>query len=329
MGDDRRGDAYMNGVAIAAATCPWVPIMGNHESSDGDHYNRYLNQTWGEAFANPDVKSSATSALGHLLSKGALFGAASHGAAPSGTSRYLSVDIGLIHLVGLDLNAPETSPRTIGLDDGQLAWLEQDLAAAAANRENVPWIVVTSHFPIYLSSAGLEPARSSAAWYLSDQAEAVEVGSGAEFRSCESNSELAGCRSVAETRTDASTKLEPLFIKYGVDLYGAGHSHLYGVTWPMKNGAATQKNYLSPKATVYLTEGNGGVPGAPGVHTFTHPAADWMRIGATGGAYGRLITSNSSVLTYEHVFNNGNDGAGEVMETWSIVQPKHSPKFSF
>ena len=78
-----------------------------------------------------------------LLPSGTLFGASSHGSRPSGTSRYFSVDIGLIHFVGLDLNAAETSPRTIGLDKGQLAWLDQDLTAAAANREHVPWIVVT------------------------------------------------------------------------------------------------------------------------------------------------------------------------------------------
>jgi hypothetical protein len=41
MDDDHRGDAYMNGVAVAAASCPWMPIIGNHEASDGDHYNRY------------------------------------------------------------------------------------------------------------------------------------------------------------------------------------------------------------------------------------------------------------------------------------------------
>ena len=128
-------------------------------------YNRYLNQTWGEAGLLPAIASTADSALGHILSKGehsnachpsfsgtltqpllpsgTLFGASSHGSRPSGTSRYFSVDIGLIHFVGLDLNAAETSPRTIGLDKGQLAWLDQDLTAAAANREQVPWIVVT------------------------------------------------------------------------------------------------------------------------------------------------------------------------------------------
>lgn len=65
-------------------------MIGNHESTDGDHYNRYLNQTWGEAYGEGGVNSSnsstrsggggpfltgvtstADTALGHLLSKGA------------------------------------------------------------------------------------------------------------------------------------------------------------------------------------------------------------------------------------------------------------------
>jgi hypothetical protein len=29
--DGRRGDAYMNGYQRALASCPWVPIIGNHE----------------------------------------------------------------------------------------------------------------------------------------------------------------------------------------------------------------------------------------------------------------------------------------------------------
>ena len=38
-----------------------------------------------------------------------------------------------------------------GIDEAQLAWLEKDLAAAAAplRRQQVPWLIVTSHFPLY------------------------------------------------------------------------------------------------------------------------------------------------------------------------------------
>ena len=105
-----------------------------------------------------------------------------------------------------------------------------------------------------------------------------------------------------------------------------GNSHLCAME------QVVQQNYSSPMAPVYITEGNGGVPGAPGTHTFkcgksngapSDCPTDWMRTYATGGAYGRLRASNGTVLTYEHVFNNGNDGKGEVMESWSITDATH------
>ena len=34
--DDRRGDAYMNSLQPLLASCPWFPIIGNHEKYDGD-----------------------------------------------------------------------------------------------------------------------------------------------------------------------------------------------------------------------------------------------------------------------------------------------------
>lgn len=98
------------------------------------------------------MHSSATSALGHLLSKATLYGAGVHGSTPSQTSRYVSVDFGLIHMVGLDLN---------NLDDDQVAWLEADLAKANANRAAVPWVMVMSHFPIYHSLVATHGSSSA------------------------------------------------------------------------------------------------------------------------------------------------------------------------
>eukprot|EP01051_Picozoa_sp_SAG22_P015446 SAG22_NODE_2018_length_3130_cov_2.890135_2_plen_139_part_00 len=102
MQDDRKGDAYMNALQPLTATCPWIPIIGNHEGSDGDHTRRYLNLTWGEAYANPleGSSSTATSALGHVLTKGTFLGAGLHGTTPSGTSNYFSVDVGQVHIAG-------------------------------------------------------------------------------------------------------------------------------------------------------------------------------------------------------------------------------------
>ena len=78
---------------------------------------------------NQQLHSTATSALGQHLAAGSLMGMGSHGASPSNTSRYTSDDIGLIHMVALDLNL---------LDAGQLAWLSADLEQANANRNARP-----------------------------------------------------------------------------------------------------------------------------------------------------------------------------------------------
>ena len=88
-----------------------------------------------------------------------------------------------------------------------------------------------------------------------------------------------------------------------MDVYDAGHSHLYAVTWPMLGGKAVQKNYNSPKGTVYITEGNGAVPGTGPSATLGKAPADWGRIHGTGGAYGIFTTENASTLTYQHVWN--------------------------
>ena len=174
---DKHGDAYLNAFQPTLASCPWLPVIGNHESFLGPSGDtspvgtteRYLNQTWGIAYGQHDASlmvDTSTTALGSFLTKGSYYGVGSHGSKPSGTSRYNSVDIGLFHIVGLDLD-----PGKIGTASGQWSlwnnsvgpagaqgkWLEQDLAAADANRANVPWVIVTSHFRECMSSARVGP----------------------------------------------------------------------------------------------------------------------------------------------------------------------------
>ena len=246
MEDDRKGDAYMNAMQPLTATCPWIPIVGNHEGSD---IARYDNQTWGEVYANPlhGSTSTATSALGHVLSKGTMLGAGLHGTTPSGTSNYFSVDIGLVHIAALSTISP-------GKDE--LAWLEQDLAAANANRAKVPWVMVSSHYQIYLSSkfSQQEKDRSSAAYYHGESGEYSADPRDA-FKTCSAAGEEEDCATVGDFLREAAGTLDPIFQKYAVDIYDAGHAHEYGVTWPMVAGVASQKNYSNPLGTVYITEG--------------------------------------------------------------------------
>ena len=158
-GNDYHGDAYMQAFQDVLARCPWLPVIGNHESTMGEGKDkiglsaeqRYLNQTFGVIFGQDGVESetstartTATTSLGHLLTRSSFYGAAAHGAAPSRTSQWYSIDLGLIHFVILDL---DPGPPAV-FAGAQAAWAAADLAAADANRANVPWIVVTSHFPL-------------------------------------------------------------------------------------------------------------------------------------------------------------------------------------
>jgi len=337
----KRGDAYMNAFQATLSGCPWLPVIGNHEANDGDATNRYLNLTFGETLGDEardrtpgavnegwkdvfrGVHSSAESALTELLSKTTLVGASAHSGVPSGTSRYFSADVGLIHFANIDLN------KGIRATDDQFLWLEKDLAAV--DRATTPWIFVTSHFPLFHATAWAH-ASASAAFYVGDDAERFAT-SGHEFvpaALCSGDAGGSTCeRTVGEMLRDNAGVLSPLLHKYAVDVYNAGHVHDYCSTWPICFNASSglsavcannTDNFVEPKGTVHVTEGNGGVPGVVGTSTLTNCSFDgWCRKHGTGGAYGRWVAHNASHLTYEHVQNNG----GQVTDTWTIVQTGH------
>merc|ERR1712166_1204545 len=97
----------------------------------------------------------------------------------------------------------------------QLKWLEQDLAKANGNRDAVPWIVAMSHFPLYCSNCP-SPGHEPGDWWNSEACE---------FAGHDESCQVAGARTARTSRTNSSPKngdmvpdLEPLFMKYGVDV---------------------------------------------------------------------------------------------------------------
>jgi hypothetical protein len=345
-GNDYHGDAYMQAFQGTLAQCPWLPVIGNHESTLGSEHDidasteeRYLNQTWGVIFGQDGVesetstaRSTATTSLGHLLTRSSFYGGGSHGAAPSRTSQWYSIDLGLIHFVVLDLNV---GPPAV-FSGAQVAWAAADLAAADANRANVPWVVVTSHYPLYTASfyeASFE--RASAAWYTGEVAESERKGDGTpwsatpHFEECDkkgkrNESENVTCTTAKEVVEESISTLGALLDKYHVDIYASGHEHQYSVTWPIFGGALTEQSFANPKGTVHVVEGNGGVPGAH-EHTKLFPCKkagagsaplNVFRKCGLGMNYGRLVTMNASVLTYEHVANSDD----RVYDSWSIIK---------
>jgi hypothetical protein len=102
----------------------------------------------------------------------------------SGTPRWFSLHIGLVHLVAVDCMvnwAPPVSVHNQTDPDAaaMLKWLEADLQAV--DRLSTPWVIVVAHYPVFCS----------------------------------------GC--LSGTPSGMPAALEPLFIKHGVDLFAAGH----------------------------------------------------------------------------------------------------------
>ena len=152
-------------------------LQGNHEYNDADNSWRYVNETWGPVYGqennagnviqDEELWSQTDTALGHFMTRHNLYAQGTHGATPSGTSRWYSINIGNMHLVGLDLGQTGvgTGPGTLAETPGpwadreakQIAWLKQDLAAV--DRKVTPWVMVMSHFPLYHTSLDANAVR--------------------------------------------------------------------------------------------------------------------------------------------------------------------------
>merc|ERR1711916_100889 len=143
----------------------------------------------------------------------------------------------------------------------QVNWVAEDLKAAAANRHNVPWIVVVGHRPIYCAgdpySANGKPAGNSAvlqAW------------------------------------------LEKQFKEAAVDAYVAGHSHLYQRSWPVYNNVPVH-TYDNPGAPVYLVSGAAG--NAEGHSTGGSPLVWTAYKNNSAFGYSSMTIYNSTTMLWE------------------------------
>ena len=106
--DGSRGDGYIQAFSDLIAHTPWIPTLGNHEYYDGDEFHRYDNQTHGGA----DIILSKTSKhWNYFFSIGHELGIAK--SVPSGSSRWYSTDVGLVHFVVCDFNVYSFSDEKV------------------------------------------------------------------------------------------------------------------------------------------------------------------------------------------------------------------------
>jgi hypothetical protein len=308
--DGMRGDAYMiawesvlsSPLSSSFSSSLFLPIMGNHEEYNGAFFMRYLNQTAGVAQREPRRSSS-----------GVLNG------------RWYSINVGLLHLVVLDFNVYYSSEPD-ALRVAQLQWLEADLSAV--DRSRTPWVLVAAHMPIQCSSITYDGAFVS-------EAQRLEVALGAAPADVAARAPYKGCVGTGVSNTEASRRdMEPLFLRFGVDIFACGHEHNYESMWPTKDLQPVQKDFNAPRAPVYVVEGAGG---APALDLFGGPAP-FTRLQDSSWGWGHVTVHNATHLTWDRVANDlcrdqcqgGNCPpcgvpAGTVQDSWTIYQPKHGP----
>lgn len=172
---------YFDEVSHFAAYVPYMTSPGNHESQFS--FAAYLN--W---LPMPNI---------------------------SGSPFYHSFDYMGIHFTMI------STEHNFSNGSAQQQWIIEDLKKAAANRKNVPWIVVVGHRPLYCTDLVL-------------------------LKRC--NEEAPVFRSY----------LEWILNMFKVDVYISGHNHQYERSFPVYHLKATQKDYIDPKAPVYIVDGAAG-----------------------------------------------------------------------
>ncbi|GLD98245.1 hypothetical protein PINS_up006942 [Pythium insidiosum] len=180
---------------------------------------------------------------------------------------------------------PSRESQGNGNFGNQLAWLEADLKKAAANRANVPWLIVGMHRPMYHrkdTDGAFNPTGDSLA---------------------------------------IQKAFEELFIKYGVDLVIAGHEHGFERHLPIarskavKDGvSADKKIYSNPKAPVYIVTGGPGNPEPNGLSGKNGDIPWNVLERAEYGISTMKVTRNSLTLKYITTDTN------ETLDEFAIVK---------
>jgi hypothetical protein len=200
----------------------------------------------------------------------------------AGDEFFYSFDYGPVHVLALNTEATEDFAADISPGTAQHDFIQRDLARAAANRANVPWIIVVGHRPFYCSTGS-------------------------------SHSVNTGC---SEVGPRLLRWLEPLFLSARVDLVLVGHRHNYEVSWPVREGTVTAENYEQPTAPVYVVSGNAGCN--EHLQGFT-PDADkpaWSRKRVEKYGFSTLTIDGGKSLVFNHVLSD----TGEIADTFTITK---------
>jgi len=156
----------------------------------------------------------------------------------------------------------------------QYEWLVSELIKAG--NSTAKWIIVMGHRPMYSSDTDEWNAHRPGAYF--------------------------------------QTVIEPLFIKYHVDVYLCGHQHMYERVYPVVNGTVKQKGneFKNPGATIHVNQATGGVFTDL---SYIDPQPDWSAARNSEWGYGKFSASNT-VFHYEFIHQD----SGEIVDQFTLTK---------
>eukprot|EP01062_Namystynia_karyoxenos_P071245 TRINITY_DN66686_c0_g1_i1.p1 TRINITY_DN66686_c0_g1~~TRINITY_DN66686_c0_g1_i1.p1 ORF type:complete len:560 (+),score=111.07 TRINITY_DN66686_c0_g1_i1:82-1680(+) len=264
----RVGDAFMLDIEPIASGVPYLFGPGNLEM-----------EPWGFlGYWHYEARYAAQLALGR--------------ASGSGSTRWYSYEVGLMHIAVIDTNPWAVMGVTCNTGRETWRWLDRDLSAV--NRTRTPWVAVIGHRPLYCTK---DPGPRG-----------------------ECTSEAAVLRDGGQTLLCSLEGLEPLFQQHGVDLYLCGHTHHYERTWPMARGKVVQRDYVNPRGVVHVLSGIAGGQEEWPIDGWHVPTKDFDAFRDEGLhiSVSLLTVTNATHLTLEQV-----SMLGHTRDRFTIVQGSH------
>jgi len=281
------GDEFQLAIQPITATTPLIGAVGNHEGLAG--FQHYLHRF--RVFAADGSSGLTPAGLPGLL--------------PGLPNNFwLSFDLGLAHFASVSTECYFID----GCPALQAAWLEADLAAAAAPaaRAQRPWLIVFAHRSVYCS--------------------------------CDDDCDF-GATAVREGIWVNGTRmwgLEPILNRFGVDLFLNAHEHNFERNYAVFNStlatgassgapggnASAPEVVVDAAAPVYIVEGCAG--DKENHEPFTRPQPPYSAFRSNTYGYGRMAVYNSTHLLYEHVQTDNGQPAttGSVIDAMLLVKTR-------
>jgi len=203
------------------------------------------------------------------------------------SNHYYSFNVGKAHILAINYYFYRDNPAHA---ERMFKWMEDDLKAAVANRNERPWIFIATHQPIYCSLNDLsdEPDKRCYNFY------------------------------------ERWARFDELYQKYRVDMVLQGHVHNWERTGPTyKNKSLAYDTWsvektnnthmINPKGPVYTIE---GAAGNSYFMAGNAPLADYSKNIDSTLSFSTITIVNSSALKYEHI----NSQNGKVIDYFFILK---------